>query len=41
VAWAELAGAWADADQRERCLASLLQDGLVTTTEDGDVALPR
>jgi A/G-specific adenine glycosylase len=41
VARAELSGAWAEADQRERCLASLLQDGLAATTEDGSVALPR
>jgi A/G-specific adenine glycosylase len=40
VARAELAGAWVDADQRERCLASLLQDGLAMTTENGDLALP-
>jgi A/G-specific adenine glycosylase len=37
---AELARAWPEADQRERCLTSLLQDGLAATTADGRVALP-
>jgi A/G-specific adenine glycosylase len=37
---AELTGAWPVVDQRERCLASLLQDGLVATTADGGFALP-
>jgi A/G-specific adenine glycosylase len=40
VAPAELAGAWPEADQRERCLTSLLQDGLAMTTADSRVALP-
>jgi A/G-specific adenine glycosylase len=40
VTRAELAGAWPEADQRERCLTSLLQDGLAATTADGRVALP-
>ncbi|MFL6025732.1 MAG: A/G-specific adenine glycosylase [Friedmanniella sp.] len=37
---AELAGAWADDEQRARCLDSLLQDGLAVSTERGEVALP-
>jgi A/G-specific adenine glycosylase len=40
VALAELSTTWLDDDQRERCLASLLEDGLAVTTESGDVALP-
>jgi A/G-specific adenine glycosylase len=40
VTRAELAGAWPEADQRQRCLTSLLQDGLAATTADGRVALP-
>lgn len=40
VAAAELAAAWPDAEQRERCLASLQQDGLAVSTPDGRVALP-
>jgi A/G-specific adenine glycosylase len=31
---------WADTGQRERCLASLLVDGLVEQTPDGRFALP-
>ena len=31
---------WADAAQRDRCLDSLLVDGLVVQTEDGRVSLP-
>ena len=34
-----LAAAWDDAEQRERCLASLLADGLVTDNADGTYAL--
>ena len=41
VPGAELAAAWPDADQRGRCLASLVADGLAVLTPDGDVALPR
>jgi len=32
--------AWPDADQRERCLASLIADGLAVELPDGSVALP-
>lgn len=37
---AELDGAWSQAGQRDRCLDSLLVDGLVEQTEDGRFALP-
>jgi A/G-specific adenine glycosylase len=37
---AALEAAWDDAEQRERCLASLLVDGLLVRREDGHVALP-
>jgi A/G-specific adenine glycosylase len=40
VGLAELSTAWPDTVQRERCLASLLSDGLAVSTGDGDVALP-
>jgi len=40
VAADELAAAWPDAGQRERCLASLVADGLLVTTADGRAALP-
>jgi A/G-specific adenine glycosylase len=36
----QLALAWADEQQRSRCLASLLADGLVTSRPDGTFALP-
>jgi A/G-specific adenine glycosylase len=37
----QLAAAWPDRDQRERCLASLVADGLAVVTADGEVHLPR
>jgi A/G-specific adenine glycosylase len=37
----EISMVWADAVQRERSLASLLADGLVHTTVDGNYELPR
>ena len=37
---AALDAAWADAAQRDRCLDSLLVDGLVEQTEDGLFTLP-
>ena len=37
---AELDRAWSDAGQRDRCLDSLLVDGLVEQTDDGRFALP-
>lgn len=40
VAESRLAAAWDDAVQRERCLASLLADGLVVRTGAGRYALP-
>ncbi|HET9139670.1 A/G-specific adenine glycosylase [Actinophytocola sp.] len=40
VAKAALDAAWADAGQRDRCLASLLADGLVEQVPDGRFALP-
>jgi A/G-specific adenine glycosylase len=40
VARAELDTAWADAGQRDRCLDSLLVDGLVEQTDDGRFGLP-
>lgn len=40
VARAELDAAWSEAGQRDRCLDSLLVDGLVEQTEDGRFALP-
>jgi A/G-specific adenine glycosylase len=36
----QLDAAWSDAGQRDRCLDSLLVDGLVEQTEDGRFALP-
>lgn len=36
----QLTLAWDDEEQRTRCLASLLADGLVTTRPDGTYALP-
>ena len=36
----QLALAWADEQQRSRCLSSLLADGLVTSRPDGTYALP-
>ena len=35
-----LAAAWPDAEQRDRCLASLLADGLVEATAQGHYGLP-
>ncbi|MFC5997419.1 A/G-specific adenine glycosylase [Quadrisphaera sp. GCM10027208] len=40
VAAAELAAAWDDDDQRGRCLATLVADGLAELRPDGTVALP-
>jgi A/G-specific adenine glycosylase len=40
VARAALDAVWSDAGQRDRCLDSLLVDGLVEQTEDGRFALP-
>lgn len=40
VTRAELDGVWSDAPQRDRCLDSLLVDGLVEQTTDGRFALP-
>jgi A/G-specific adenine glycosylase len=40
VTAAELDTAWADAVQRSRCLDSLLSDGLVEQTDDGQFTLP-
>jgi A/G-specific adenine glycosylase len=40
VVRAALDAAWADAGQRDRCLDSLLVDGLVEQTPDGRFALP-
>jgi A/G-specific adenine glycosylase len=40
VAKARLDVVWSDAGQRERCLDSLLTDGLVEQTADGLFALP-
>jgi A/G-specific adenine glycosylase len=37
---ARLDAVWRDASQRERCLSSLLVDGLVQQTHDGRFALP-
>jgi A/G-specific adenine glycosylase len=37
---ARLDGVWDVADQRERCLASLLEDGLVVAADEGCYALP-
>jgi len=37
---ARLDAAWPDAAQRERCLASLLEDRLLVRTAAGDYALP-
>jgi A/G-specific adenine glycosylase len=37
---AALDGVWADAEQRRRALAGLLEDGLVVARETGDFALP-
>ncbi len=36
----ELADAWADPVQRERCLQSLLSDGLAVVEPGGGIALP-
>ena len=38
---AVLAGCWADAAQRERCLDGLVADGLVEPLDDGRFTLPR
>ena len=35
-----LDAAWPDAEQRERCLDSLLDDGLAELAPDGRVGLP-
>ncbi|WP_286931096.1 MULTISPECIES: A/G-specific adenine glycosylase [Aeromicrobium] len=35
-----VAAAWSDAAQRERCLDSLLDDGLLDLTDDGRLSLP-
>jgi A/G-specific adenine glycosylase len=40
VTRADLDAAWSDAAQRDRCLDSLLVDGLVEQTDDGRYALP-
>ncbi len=40
VTRAQLDAVWADAGQRDRCLDSLLVDGLLEQTEDGRFALP-
>jgi A/G-specific adenine glycosylase len=40
VAQAVVDGAWDVAEQRERCLASLLDDGLMVRLDDGRLALP-
>ncbi|MFS0883894.1 A/G-specific adenine glycosylase [Aeromicrobium sp. 179-A 4D2 NHS] len=40
VAKADLDAAWPDAVQRERCLDSLLDDGLLDLTDDGRFTLP-
>lgn len=40
VTKADLDAAWPDAAQRERCLDSLLDDGLLDLTDDGRFALP-
>jgi A/G-specific adenine glycosylase len=40
VSRAALDAAWSDAGQRDRCLDSLLVDGLVEQSEDGRFALP-
>ena len=40
VAAAELAAAWHDEEQRERCLATLVADGLAELRPGGTVALP-
>lgn len=40
VSRAELAAAWTDPAQRERCLESLLHDGLLTAVADDRYALP-
>lgn len=37
---ADLVGAWADDGQRDRCVQSLLADGLAVATPDGRFALP-
>ena len=37
---AQLDAAWHDEEQRDRCLRSLLTDGLVTPRDDGTYALP-
>jgi A/G-specific adenine glycosylase len=36
----ELAGAWADAAQLDRAVASLVADGLAVVDADGALALP-
>jgi A/G-specific adenine glycosylase len=38
---AELAQAWPDDAQRDRCLASLVADGLIERTRAGRYRLPR
>jgi A/G-specific adenine glycosylase len=40
VAREELAAAWPDEDQRARCLASLVADGLAAVPSEGHLALP-
>ncbi len=40
VTRADLDTAWSDAAQRDRCLDSLLVDGLVEQTDDGRFGLP-
>ena len=40
VGRAALDAAWADAAQRDRCLGSLLVDGLAEQLDDGRFALP-
>jgi A/G-specific adenine glycosylase len=40
VARSRLDGVWSDGVQRDRALASLLEDGLVVPAPDGRYALP-
>lgn len=36
----EIAAAWPDAEQRQRCVAALVVDGLAVLTSDGSLTLP-
>ena len=40
VSAAEIAAAWADAEQRRRCVAGLVADGLAVQLPDGSLTLP-